>query len=78
MWTRPLAAAIVDGLRARGTALAATRVTPIATADYPTKARRPANSRLDLTRLRELFGVTTPRWEAALEPELDRLAKEFV
>jgi len=72
------AAAIVDGLRARGTALAATRVTPIATADYPTKARRPANSRLDLTRLRELFGVTTPRWEAALEPELDRLAKEFV
>jgi dTDP-4-dehydrorhamnose reductase len=71
------AAAIVDGLKARGTGLAVTRVTPIATADYPTKARRPANSRLDLARLRELFGVTTRRWEDALEPELDRLAKEF-
>jgi dTDP-4-dehydrorhamnose reductase len=71
------AAAIVDGLKARGTGLAVTRVTPIATADYPTKARRPANSRLDLARLRELFGVTTRRWEDALDPELDRLAKEF-
>jgi dTDP-4-dehydrorhamnose reductase len=70
------AAAIVEGLKARGVALAATRVVPIATADYPTKARRPANSRLDLTRLRDLFGVATPPWDRALEPELDRLAGE--
>ena len=71
------ATAIVDGLKARGVALAATRITPIATADYPTKARRPANSRLDLTRLRHVFGVTTPPWDDALEPELDLLAAEL-
>ena len=71
------ATAIVDGLKARGVALAATRVTPIATADYPTKARRPANSRLDLTRLRHAFGVTTPPWDDALKPELDLLAAEL-
>jgi dTDP-4-dehydrorhamnose reductase len=69
------AAAIVDGLRTRGVALAATRVTPIATADYPTKARRPANSRLDLTRLKQAFGIETLQWQDALARELDRLAK---
>jgi dTDP-4-dehydrorhamnose reductase len=67
------AAAIVDGLKARGVALAVAQVTPIATADYPTKARRPANSRLDLTRLKQIFGIETPHWEKAVAPELDRL-----
>jgi dTDP-4-dehydrorhamnose reductase len=71
------AVAIVDGLKTRSVALAATRVTPITTADYPTKARRPANSRLDLTRLKQAFGIETPHWESALAPELDRLASEL-
>src|SRR5262245_45928384 len=71
------AAAIVDGLKARGIALAVENVVPIATKDYPTKARRPANSRLDLTRLRHVFGIDTPKWDQALAVELDRLAIEF-
>jgi dTDP-4-dehydrorhamnose reductase len=71
------AAAIVDGLKVRRVALAATRVTPIATADYPTQARRPANSRLDLTRLKQAFGIETLHWTDALAPELDRLASEL-
>lgn len=71
------AAAIVDGLKARGIALAVENVVPIATSDYPTKARRPANSRLDLTRLRHVFGIDTPKWDQALAAELDRLAIEF-
>jgi len=74
---RGFAATIVDGLKARGVALAAERVTPIATADYPTKARRPANSRLDLTRLKQAFGIETLHWTDALAPELDRLAGEL-
>ena len=40
----------------------AANVEPIGTSDYPTPARRPANSRLDTTRLRETFGVTLPHW----------------
>jgi dTDP-4-dehydrorhamnose reductase len=70
------AVAIVEGLRGRGIPLAAERVTPIATADYPTKANRPGNSRLDLQRLASTFEIETPRWEMALEAELDRLARE--
>jgi dTDP-4-dehydrorhamnose reductase len=72
------AVAIVDGLRARGIALAVENIVPIATKDYSTKARRPANSRLDLTRLRQVFGIDTPKWDQALAVELDHLANEFL
>ncbi|MCX8087054.1 MAG: dTDP-4-dehydrorhamnose reductase [Rhodocyclaceae bacterium] len=39
----------------------------LASADYPTAARRPANSRLDCTRLREDFGLVPVPWETQLE-----------
>jgi dTDP-4-dehydrorhamnose reductase len=68
------ASAIVAGLKAQGVPLAVERVVPIATADYPTKAKRPANSRLDLTRLRTQFAIAPPQWEDVLVPELDLLA----
>jgi dTDP-4-dehydrorhamnose reductase len=71
------AVAIVEGLKARGIALAVENIVPIATKDYPTKAQRPANSRLDLTRLRLAFGIDTPRWNHALATELDLLADEL-
>ncbi|UHQ22197.1 dTDP-4-dehydrorhamnose reductase [Lysobacter sp. 5GHs7-4] len=45
-------------------------VHPIATADYPTRARRPAYSVLDTTRLRGEFGVTLPDWRSALDSTL--------
>ena len=55
------ACAIVDGLKARGVKLAVEQVVPISTDQYPTKARRPRNSRLDLTRLQSVFGITPHR-----------------
>jgi dTDP-4-dehydrorhamnose reductase len=71
------AVAIVDGLKARGVPLAVGEVVPIRTEDYPTKAKRPANSRLDLSRLKRVFGIETPAWDAALTVELDRLSAEL-
>lgn len=68
------ATAIVEGLRARGVPLKVERVVPIATADYPTKAHRPVNSRLDLSKLSEVLGRSTPDWSAGLATVLD----EFV
>jgi dTDP-4-dehydrorhamnose reductase len=65
------AGAIVEGLRCRGLELQVEAVVPIATADFPTKAKRPSNSRLDLSRLRDEFGVVMPNWRDALGPELD-------
>ncbi len=71
------AVAIVEGLKSRGMPLAVERIVPIATEGYPTKARRPKNSRLDLTRLRETFGITTPKWDQALAPELNEIASQI-
>jgi dTDP-4-dehydrorhamnose reductase len=49
------------------------QVAPIATADWPTPAKRPANSRLDCTRLRETFGVTMPHWRDSLSRTIDAI-----
>jgi len=67
------AEAIFAGAVARGLLPRAPRVVPIATAEYPTPARRPAWSCLDTARLRRDFGVEPPAWEPALEGMLDRL-----
>jgi dTDP-4-dehydrorhamnose reductase len=64
------ATAIVDRLRARGDRLQTESIVPIRTQDYPARARRPHNSRLDLTRLNRQFGIVPPAWEDALSTEL--------
>ena len=45
----------------------------ISTAEYPTPARRPANSRLDGARLREVYGVALPPWRQSLKSCVARL-----
>lgn len=37
-------------------------VQPITTADYPTKAKRPENSRLDCAKLAAVYGIRLPDW----------------
>lgn len=49
------------------------RLTAIGTADYPTPARRPANSRLDCGRARDRLGVACPPWPDSLDRVLDEL-----
>jgi dTDP-4-dehydrorhamnose reductase len=44
----------------------ATPIVAIPTEGYPTPARRPRNSRLDCSRLRETFGVTLAPWQDGL------------
>jgi len=48
-------------------------VVPITTAQYPTPARRPANSRLNGAKLRETYGVELPHWRASLKSCVARL-----
>ena len=71
------AVAIVEGLKERKIALAVEHIRPITSAEYPTRACRPHNSRLDLSRLHKIFGITTLHWKDALVPELDALAREL-
>jgi dTDP-4-dehydrorhamnose reductase len=51
-------------------------VEPIPTAEYPTIAVRPANSRLSTERLNSVFGVIVPPADHSLEDCLNRLADE--
>lgn len=48
-------------------------VLPISTAEYPLPAPRPANSRLDATRLRETFGLELPDWQDGLDHVLQQI-----
>lgn len=48
-------------------------VEPITTADYPTPARRPANSRLSTARLEQAFGIVPRRWQETVGEVVDRV-----
>ena len=65
------AQAIFAASAAHGGPTAAVRA--IGTADYPTPATRPANSRLDCGLIAHVHGVTLPEWRTSLDDVMDRL-----
>ncbi len=48
-------------------------ISAIKTIDYPTPAARPANSRLDNTKMRSTFGVALPQWELGLQEVMQQI-----
>lgn len=62
------AVALIEGARRLrpDLGLKAQRVLPIAAADYPLPAPRPANSRLDNDALARRYGLRLPPWEQAM------------
>ena len=60
---------VIEFARARGEAIkvAPDTIDPVATSAFPTPARRPGNSRMNTTKLRETFGFTLPDWRAGVE-----------
>lgn len=69
------AQAIMDEALAAGLLARRPRVLPIATAEYPTPARRPAYSVLDTARLRAEFGIVPPAWRDGLRATVRELAE---
>ncbi len=65
------AKAIMKGAAQRGSKAAAVEAIP--TSAYPTKARRPAYSKLDTQKIGRLYGVHLPQWQDSLEVCLDTL-----
>jgi dTDP-4-dehydrorhamnose reductase len=49
----------------------------ITTVEFPTPARRPANSRLDCARLEQVHAVRLPDWQTSLETVVTRLVHEL-
>ena len=62
---------ILDTSRAAGGPWA--QVRDIATKDYPTKARRPANSRLSSAKFAAVFGWSAPEWRQSTERAVRRI-----
>jgi dTDP-4-dehydrorhamnose reductase len=67
------AEAIFAGAAARGRH--PVRVRRITTAEFPTPARRPANSRLDTTKIETTLGIRPRTWRDALNECLDELLR---
>lgn len=67
------AEAIFAAAVARGVLQRAPRVEAITTADYPTPARRPAYSHLDVSRLQADFGIRLPSWQEGLAQVMAKL-----
>ena len=69
------AAHVIEAARARGIPI---RLRPealiaIATADYPTPAARPLNSRLSTDKVRRTFGLHLPHWSVGVDRLLDEI-----
>jgi dTDP-4-dehydrorhamnose reductase len=69
------AIAIFEEARLLGFPLKIQRVVPIATADYPTPAHRPAYSVLSCAKITAVLGSSPPHWRVCLRQMLAELAK---
>lgn len=73
-WYELACAAVKEQARFTGKA---PKVTPIAARDYPTPARRPANSRLDTASFERAFEVTPPPWRDGLRAVVAELSESL-
>ena len=67
---------IVSQAQVRGLIARAPRVEAIATAEFPTRARRPAWSVLDTTALSSDFGIRLPDWREGVSQCLEQLRQD--
>ena len=66
---------VIERARAAGKSIriAPDAVRAISTAEYPTPAKRPANSRLETSKLRTTFGLRLPTWQEGVDHVLDQI-----
>lgn len=62
--------------REQGLTVKVEAVNAISTADYPTAARRPLNSRLDTHKIKENFGIELPEWQSSVAKCILRLVSQ--
>ncbi len=66
-------AGFAEAIFAASSLAAKPQIKRIATADYPTPAKRPANSALDCSRIRAAYGIEQPDWRRSLSDVIREL-----
>ena len=69
------ATAIVDDARELDPEAKLARIEAISTAEYPTPAARPKNSRLDCAKLERVFGWRMPEWRESVKQVIAELSR---
>jgi dTDP-4-dehydrorhamnose reductase len=64
---------VIEHAATMGAAIKTTTIEPITTAEYPLPAKRPANSRLDCSKLQSTFNLVLPPWQYHVERMLVEL-----
>ena len=66
---------VIEWARAHGrpVKVAPEAIHPVPTANFPTPAQRPLNSRLDTSKLQQTFGLHLPHWQLGVERMLREL-----
>lgn len=59
--------------REKGLELQVSKINPVATTAFPTPAKRPTNSRLDITKFQQSFELTLPDWRVGVERMLTEI-----
>jgi dTDP-4-dehydrorhamnose reductase len=69
------ACTVIEAARLAGKPIKVARdaIQAISTADYPTPAKRPMNSRLDTSKFRETFALQLPEWRQGLNHILQQI-----
>jgi dTDP-4-dehydrorhamnose reductase len=67
---------VLDFARKSGVSLKADAIAPVPSSAFPTAARRPHNSRLDTTKLREMFDLTLPHWQTGVARMLTEILEK--
>ena len=57
----------IDTARHHGLAITVKRIMPLATRDFPAKAQRPLNSRLNTQKFEKMFSMSLPPWQQDVE-----------
>ena len=62
-----------DEARVQGLEMKVCKLNAIGTDDYPTPAKRPANSVMDCSKFRQIFGFNIEPWSRSLQEEIKEL-----
>lgn len=69
---------VIGGARQRGVEIKVTdeNIRPVTSSQFPTPAKRPANSRLDTSKLEQAFGIKLPDWQTGVAELIENIGME--